>query len=146
MIYLDTSFLAPFYIREATSEQVETILLNIPTDELIISDWTKVEFASLLARLVRTGELTKELVEAVFKAFHEDMTQSYSVLTVTRNDFDRASKFILQWDTGLRAGDALHLAIAYNHRTDNLLSLDKGLIEAAKILGISANSGGIYEA
>ena len=61
MIYLDTSFLAPFYIREATSQQIETILLNIPTDELVISDWTRVEFFSLLARLVHTGELTKEL-------------------------------------------------------------------------------------
>ena len=146
MIYLDTSFLAPFYIREATSEQVETILLNIPTDELVISDWTRVEFASLLARLVRTGELTKELVEVVMKAFQEDVTESYSVLTATRNDFDRASEFILQWSTGLRAGDALHLGISYNYRTVNLLSLDKGLIEAAKILGIPASSGGIYEA
>ena len=146
MIYLDTSFLAPFYVREATSEQVETILLNIPTDDLVISDWTKVEFASLLARLLRTGELTRELFTAIMTAFQEDVTQSYSVLTVTRNDFDRASELIQQWNTGLRAGDALHLAIADNHRTENLLSLDKGLIEAAKILGISANSGGIYEA
>ena len=146
MIYLDTSFLAPFYIREATSEQVETILLNIPTDELVISDWTKVEFVSLLARLVRTGELTKELVKAIMKAFQEDVAQSYSVLTVTRNDFDRASELIRQWNTGLRAGDAMHLAIADNQRTENLLSLDKGLIKAAKILGIRANSGGIYEA
>ena len=146
MIYLDTSFLAPFYIREATSEQVETILLNIPTDELVISDWTKVEFVSLLARLVRTGELTKELVKAIMKAFQEDVAQSYSVLTVTRNDFDRASELIRQCNTGLRAGDAMHLAIADNQRTENLLSLDKGLIKAAKILGIRANSGGIYEA
>ena len=60
MIYLDTSFLAPFYLREATSQQVETILLNIPKDELVIIDWITVEFSSLLARLVHTGELTKE--------------------------------------------------------------------------------------
>ncbi|MEM9276021.1 MAG: type II toxin-antitoxin system VapC family toxin [Cyanobacteria bacterium P01_F01_bin.143] len=116
MIYLDTSFLAPFYIRETTSKQVENILLNIPPNELVISDWTKVEFASLLSRLVRMGELSKELVEAVITAFLEDVKQSYSVITITRNDFERASEFILQWDTGLRAGDALHLAIADNHR------------------------------
>lgn len=57
MIYVDTSFIAPFYIQEATSETVEEILLNLPTQELAISDWTVVEFASLLSRRVRMGEL-----------------------------------------------------------------------------------------
>ena len=32
-------------------------------------------------------------------------------------DFDLATQFIQKFQTGLRAGDALHLAIAKNHDT-----------------------------
>jgi uncharacterized protein len=38
---------------------------------------------------------------------------------------------------GLRAGDALHLAIAYNHGLE-LCSLDKTLVGAAEPLAVSA--------
>lgn len=143
MIYLDTSFLAPFYIREATSTSVEAILTNIPTQELAISDWTIVEFASLVSRRIRTKESSLELMEAVMRLWKEDVTQSYIVFTVTNADFILASKYIEQWETGLRTGDALHLAIASNRGVTNLLSLDRGLINAARQLGIACDSGGL---
>lgn len=143
MIYLDTSFLAPFYIQEATSASVETILLNIPTDKLAISDWTIVEFTSLLSRRVRMNELNLEQMEAIIHSFKEDTAQSYTVFTVTTADFILASEFIQQWETGLRAGDALHLAIARNHNIENLLSLDRKLIDAARQLNIPSDSAGL---
>ncbi|NJL61617.1 MAG: type II toxin-antitoxin system VapC family toxin [Methylacidiphilales bacterium] len=143
MIYLDTSFLAPFYIQEATSTSVETILLNIPTEQLAISDWTIVEFTSLVSRRVRMSELNLEQMEAVINSFKEDVAQSYTVFTVTSADFILAAEFIQQWETGLRAGDALHLAIARNHSIENLLSLDRGLIDAARQLSIPLDSSGL---
>ncbi|BAZ39985.1 hypothetical protein NIES4101_59450 [Calothrix sp. NIES-4101] len=45
--------------------------------------------------------------------------------------------------TGLRAGDALHLAIARNRSIENLLSLDRQLIDAARKLNIPSDSSGI---
>jgi uncharacterized protein len=96
LIYLDTSFLAPFYIQEATSASVETILLNIPTDRLAISDWTIVEFTSLVSRRVRMSELNLEQMEAVINSFKEDAAQSYTVFTVTTADFILAAEFIQQ--------------------------------------------------
>lgn len=143
MIYIDTSFLAPLYIQEVTSKSVETILLNLPTDELAISDWTTLEFASLLSRRVRMKELIPELMERVMRSFQEDVTLSYTVFTVTNADFLLAAEFVQQWETGLRAGDALHLAIARNRSVENLLSLDYGLINAAQKLSIPSNSGGL---
>ena len=143
MIYLDTSFLAPFYIQEATSTSVETVLLNLPTSQIAISDWTTVEFASLVSRRVRMNELTPELMSLVMQSFQNDVTHSYTVFTVTTADFVLATEFIQQWETGLRAGDALHLAIARNRNIENLLSLDRGLIDAAQRLGIPADSAGL---
>ncbi len=112
MIYLDTSFLALFYIQEATSTAIETILLNIPTHKLAISDWTTVEFASLVSRRVRTSELSPEQMEAVMRSFQEDATQSYTVFTVATADFILAAELIQRWETGLRAADALHQSLA----------------------------------
>ncbi len=146
MIYIDTSFLAPFYIREATSERVEAVLLAVPPNQLAISDWTRVEFASLLARRVRMRELTQQMVNAAIASFQADVADSYTVFTLNQAVFDRAIEFLLEGNTGLRAGDALHLSIAYNRHTENILSLDRGLIAAAQILGMNASSGGIDEA
>ncbi|NJR52095.1 MAG: type II toxin-antitoxin system VapC family toxin [Leptolyngbyaceae cyanobacterium CSU_1_3] len=143
MIYLDTSFLAPFYIQEATSNSVETVLLSLPVSQIAISDWTVVEFASLLSRRVRMNELTSDSMTAVMQSFQNDATQSYTVFTLTTADFVGATEFIQQWETGLRAGDALHLAIARNHNVENLLSLDRGLIDAAQRFGIPADSAGV---
>ena len=143
MIYLDTSFLAPFYIQEATSTSVETVLLNLPSQTLAISDWTIVEFASLLSRRVRINELTPELMTAVMGSFQEDAAQSYTVFTVTTADFMLAAELIQQWSTGLRAGDALHLAIARNRGVENLLSLDRGLLDAAQQFSIPSDSAGL---
>jgi uncharacterized protein len=143
LIYLDTSFLAPFYIQESTSTLVETVLLNLPTPQLAISRWTIVEFASLLSRRVRMNELTPDLMHFVMQSFQNDVSQSYTVLTPTTADFALATEFIQQWGTGLRAGDGLHLAIARNHNTQNLLSLDRGLINAALHFGIAADSAGV---
>ena len=53
MRYFDTSFLAPLILQEATSNRVERFIIGLPTGELAISHWTRVEFASLLAQQVR---------------------------------------------------------------------------------------------
>ncbi|WP_143289516.1 type II toxin-antitoxin system VapC family toxin [Brunnivagina elsteri] len=84
-----------------------------------------------MSRRVRMSELNLEQMEAVIHSFKEDLDQSYTVFTVTTADFILAAEFIQQWETGLRAGDALHLAIARNRSVENLLSLDRGLINAA---------------
>jgi predicted nucleic acid-binding protein len=89
------------------------------------------------------NELNLEQMEAVIHSFQEDTVQSYTVFTVTTADFILASEFIQQWETGLRAGDALHLAIARNHNIENLLSLDRKLIDAARQLNIPSDSAGL---
>jgi hypothetical protein len=40
-----------------------------------------------------------------------------------------------------RAGEALHLAVADNHRATVIYSLDKTLLKAGKILGLPVSTG-----
>ena len=55
--YFDTSFLVPLILPEATSEPISAFFEDLSHEDLAVSDWTRVEFASLLAREVRMGSL-----------------------------------------------------------------------------------------
>jgi uncharacterized protein len=47
----------------------------------------------------------------------------------------------LERRTGLRAGDALHLAIAANNKARTIYSLDRTFVQAGKILGLPVQRG-----
>ena len=66
MLYLDTSFVAPLVLNEDVSPQVEAFLAKQAAGSLAVSQWTRVEFCSLVAREVRMN-----LKTAVENAWHE---------------------------------------------------------------------------
>ena len=141
MRYFDTSFLVPLILPEATSEPIAGFFENLPTDDLAVSHWTRVEFASLLAREVRMGNLDAASAHEAGARFETMIEESFVVLLPNRDDFDRARDWLDHFETGLRAGDALHLAIARNHGADVIYSLDKLMIAAGKKLGLPASAG-----
>lgn len=141
MRYFDTSFLAPLILEEATSEKVEAFVTKLPAGQLYISHWTRVEFTSLISREVRMGDLAKADALAAIEQFDELVTASCHVLVPGVTDYDLAKKFVQHFATKLRAGDALHLAIAKNHGARIVYSLDEGLLTAAKLLKIRASRG-----
>jgi len=138
MIYFDTSFIAPFYIYEASSTTVVPIILSLPINKLAMSHWTAIEFASVLARKCRMKDISTELANDLLDLFEYEMRTSYQVILPTQSDYHLAISFLKQPKLGLRAGDAFHLAIAKNHTAELLLTLDEGLLKAAKLLGIPA--------
>lgn len=141
MLYFDTSFLTPLILEEDTSAKVEAFLTGLPAGELAISHWTRTEFASLLAREVRMRTLTPGDAWAALAQFDRLTAESFHVLTPHAADFDLATEYLKHHETGLRAGDALHLAIARNHGAHICYSLDQGLLKAARLLGLSASRG-----
>ena len=141
MRYFDTSFVAPLILPEAASERVAGFLETLPPDELAVSHWTRVEFSSLLAREVRMGGLSADAARAADARFETMIGESFAVLLPGRADFDLARAFLGRFETGLRAGDALHLAIAANRGAAALYSLDRQLIEAGRQLGVPAGAG-----
>ena len=140
MVYLDTSFIAPLAIAEASRESVAAFLLGSKA-ELATSQWTRVELASLVARRVRMGELDADQAEAIRTAFDRLLAESFTMLTVATTDFTTAVALLAKPDTGLRAGDALHLAIARNHRAKTVYTLDRGLLKAGKRLKLPVSAG-----
>lgn len=141
MLYFDTSFLAPLVREEATSAQVERFVERLTAGGLAISHWTRVEFASLLARHVRMGGLTVEAAKAVGAGFDTMVDETFVVLLADADDFDLAREYLRHHRTGLRAGDALHLAIAGNRNAETIFSLDKTLLKAGTMLGLPVSRG-----
>jgi predicted nucleic acid-binding protein len=141
MYYFDTSFLAPLILQEPTSIKVERFMTRLPAGELVISHWTRVEFSSLLAREVRMGSLDRQAARDADAQFETVVRESFVVLLPNADDFSLAKAYLGNYETGLRAGDALHLAVARNHGAKTIYSLDKTLLKAGKLLGVPASAG-----
>ena len=143
MLYFDTSFLVPLILPEATSEGVAGFFETLRSDDLAVSDWTRVEFASLLAREVRMGGLDVVAAREANARFKTMVGDSFIVVLPNRDDFDRARDWLGAFQTGLRAGDALHLAIAGNRGADAIYSLDKVMVAAGRMLGLPTSAGNL---
>lgn len=141
MRYFDTSFLAPLILEEATSTKIEAFFAKLPVGELYVSHWTRVEFASLIAREVRMGGLAESDALLAIAQFDELVTDSFQIVTPGIADYELAKNTIQHFATKLRAGDALHLAIASNHGAQTFYTLDEGLLNAAKLMKIHASRG-----
>ena len=141
MHYFDTSFLAPLLLEEPTSLRVERVLSRLRGQELAVSHWTRVEFASLLAREVRMGGLSSSEAREIEVEFDSAIEESFTVLLHSAEDFDLAKIYLGHHQTGLRAGDALHLAIARNHNCTAVYTLDKVFLKAGRQLGLPVSAG-----
>lgn len=141
MIYLDTCFIAPLVIAEDSSDAVETQVMKVKPGELATGMWTQIELASLIARKLRMGELSVAAAEEVRRKFTQILTEFFHMLVPTATDFATAAKFLEIPKTGLRAGDAFHLAIAANGGAKKILTLDQGFIKAGKQLKLPVSAG-----
>lgn len=141
MIYLDTSFIVPLAITEDSSDEVEALVVKVRPGELATSHWTQVEIASLVARKVRMDELSAAQANAVRSELRKILRESFSIILPTATDYDTAQDYLQTPKTGLRAGDAFHLAIAANHGARKIWSLDQGFIKAGKQLKLPVSAG-----
>ena len=114
MRYFDTSFLVPLILPEETSDPIARFFTDMADESLAVSHWTRVEFSSLLAREVRMGGLSAEASREADARFETMVEESFAVLLPNGEDFDLAKEYLGRFETRLRAGDALHLAIATN--------------------------------
>jgi uncharacterized protein len=132
MLYLDTSVLVPLFIPEPESAAVREWFHAHADDSLAISDWTLTEFASAMGIKVRDKGLKVHQAEQASALMDDLARDSLKVLTPTRADYRTASSQLGHHALGLRAGDALHLAIAHNQGAERLYTLDRRLIAAAR--------------
>ncbi len=133
-LYLDASVLVALLTTDALSTRADALLRALRPITLV-SDFATAEFASALARRVRTGELATSLAHAAFANL--DIWCARSAQTVETDATDvRAATFLLRrLDLPLRTADAINIAIAQRAGA-RLATFDAKMATAARALGV----------
>jgi len=133
-VYADTSVLVAIIAPDALNARARSYV-DGARPSLLISDFAAAEFASALARRVRTRELTADQAGDAFAAFDAWAAFRGSRLGTTTADVARAETFIRRLDLNLRMPDAVHIAIAQRHGAI-LATFDARMADAAQTLGL----------
>jgi predicted nucleic acid-binding protein len=136
MVYLDTSAVVPVFLQEPASNAVDAWLESC-NQPLASSDWLVTEFASALSIKVRRGDINAKQAVLAWQGFSGFCTDGLRLLPVSRAAFDSAATMTREAISGLRAGDALHLAIALEAGIKELATADDVLARNAKARGLS---------
>ena len=135
MLYLDTSLLVAALTNETETQRMQSWLGQQDADELAISDWVATEFSSALSIKLGTGQIGAAHRADGLALFTRLVTDSLTIVAVSRLQFRAAARFADQYELGLHAGDALHLAICADHGA-TLCTLDRRLSDAGSALGV----------
>ena len=137
ILYLDTSVLVAALTHEAETARMQRWLGEQDPELLAISDWVTAEFSSVLSIKLRSGQIEMQHRADALAAFIAMSAENFSRLPISGAQFRTAARFADQHAPGLRAGDALHLAICADHGA-TLCTLDRRLGEAGSALGVKA--------
>jgi predicted nucleic acid-binding protein len=133
MIYLDTSAAVPLFVREPASSAVDA-WFEACAEPLLSSDWIVTEFASALSIKERSGMLSAKDARAAWRGFEAFCESGLRLLTVSRQAFREGARLARQQGHGLRAGDALHLAVVLEAGAGSIATLDRTLAANARRL------------
>lgn len=134
-LYLDTSALLAYYRRERRSDRVEA-LLQRQREPVLLGELVRLEFASAVARWVRTHALREGQAARLERAFDADVAAGrYAVHALRSEHVTLARRWLLSRTTALRTLDALHLATAAAEGA-TLVTFDVALAEAAEVHGV----------
>ena len=135
MIYCDTSLLVTALTDEDRSAQVHVWLTTRNEGELCISPWVISEFSSALAIKLRSGAVPVAERGRMLSNWHVLRQDHLVIVAVPETAFTLAAQFCDRYESRLRAGDALHLAVA-SLGGHSLATLDRTMAEAAVAVGV----------
>ncbi len=134
-LYLDASLLVALLTNDALTARADALLRSrMPT--LVVSDFAAAEFASALARRMRTREITADEARLAFATFDTWTARAARRIETTAADVKAAEAFLRRFDPTLRTPDALNIAIAQRVGA-TLGTFDETMAESARALGTS---------
>jgi uncharacterized protein len=136
MVYIDTSVWVALLCFESNAAAIKKILAHQNMLSVCCSDWVKTELMSALSIKYRRGELDLDTLHVLHQTIDGLARNGSHWPTPLAIDFQTASHLCADPNTKLRAGDALHLAIAKRLKCSQFFSLDDALNANARALGL----------
>ena len=133
-VYLDASVIVALFLDDPFSARAEALFRPGPSTP-VVSDFAAAEFASAVARRVRTGQLTQVAAREAFEDLDVWLSGEVHRLQISSADVAAAGGFVRRLDLNLRTPDAIHIAMC-RRAGATLATFDMRLGEAAQVLGL----------
>lgn len=136
MIYLDANVLVAAFGFDESGQHPAILSAG---DERVVctSDFVLAEFASAIARRVRTGEVDRDRAGACFGHLDAWIPGHCRIEPLSTADIRAATGYLRRLDLALRAPDALSIAAA-DRLGATLITLDRRMADCARVLGVAA--------
>jgi uncharacterized protein len=132
-VYLDASVLVALFTDDPFTLRADTFL-RANAWVLIVSDYAAAEFASVIARHVRTRDITPKNARIAFSTFDAWTARATQRTEIRAADVTAAEAFLRRLDLTLRTPDAVNIAIAQRIGA-TLVTFDDKMIASARALG-----------
>lgn len=132
--YLDAAVIVAALSQEPLSEKARRIMAEGASN--VASTWGMVEAASGLAKKVRTKEMSEAEFELALRQLDSLGSDHLPLVSLNNEHMRVAMTYCVRAGLGLRAGDALHVAIAAS-LSATLVTSDIVMLNAAEVLGLS---------
>ena len=132
-VYLDATVLVALLTNDPLTPRADAFMRN-KTPVPIVSDFAAAEFASAIARRVRTGEITADEGRVVFSSLDAWTARAAKRAETKAADVLAAAAFLRRLDLTLRTADALNIAIAQRLGAA-LVTFDQKMAASARLLG-----------
>ena len=140
-MYLDSTYIAKFYLNEPDSRQVRAVLAGAST--LVSSTWAMGEVACAFHRHLREGVLDTAQYRKLLGAFLDHVAAGVWTLIPVTDQLMRKTVALMgaiQPTVYLRAGDAMHLTAAMDSGEREIWTSDRHLLAAAGYFGLTGRS------
>lgn len=132
-VYLDTSVIISAFTNEVATDRARAFLQR-EAEPYLISWWVEAEAAAAIYSKVGQSLLAAPQAERLLSEIEAFAAESVNCVAVEHRHFIVASDLVRR-SNGLRAGDALHLAIA-DAENAAIATLDIAMARAAENLGL----------
>jgi predicted nucleic acid-binding protein len=132
-VYLDASILVALFTSDALTARADSFLRRNPS-VLIVSDFAAAEFSSVIARHVRTKDISKDEARLVFSNFDTWTARTTQRAPIGTADVIAAEVLLRRFELALRTPDALNIAMAQRLGA-MLATFDSKMAAAARTIG-----------
>jgi predicted nucleic acid-binding protein len=140
-VYLDSAYLAKYYVNERDSVAVRALIRR--ANSLVTSAWALGEVTCAFHRHLREGSLSTTQCRELTRAFLKHVDDGvWTLIPVGEALLKRMSSLVSAAPAGvhLRAGDAVHLITARDIGEAEIWTNDRHLVAAAPHFGLVGRS------